>query len=50
MRKDWKNTVSLGVGGEAKVARSWRVRAGMLYDPSPSPADTLTQKRPTRTA
>ena len=46
MRKDWKNTVSLGVGGEAKVSQSWRVRAGVLYDPSPSPADTLTPETP----
>jgi long-chain fatty acid transport protein len=46
MRKDWKNTVSLGAGGEAKVAQSWRVRAGVLYDPSPSPSDTLTPETP----
>jgi len=46
MRKDWKNTVSLSVGGEAKVAASWRVRAGVMYDPSPSPADTLTPETP----
>jgi long-chain fatty acid transport protein len=46
LRKDWKNTVSLGVGGEAKVAAAWRVRAGVLYDPSPSPADTLTPETP----
>jgi long-chain fatty acid transport protein len=46
MRKDWKNTVSLSVGGEAKVAAAWRVRAGVMYDPSPSPADTLTPETP----
>jgi len=34
------------VGGEAKVAASWRVRAGVMYDPSPSPADTLTPETP----
>jgi long-chain fatty acid transport protein len=46
LKKDWKNTVSLSVGGEARVAESWRVRAGVMYDPSPSPADTLTPETP----
>ena len=46
MRKDWKNSVSLCAGVEAKVAQSWRVRAGVMYDPSPSPADTLTPETP----
>jgi len=46
LRKDWKNTVSLSMGGEAKVAGSWRVRAGVMVDPSPSPADTLSPETP----
>ena len=46
LKKDWKNSVSVCVGGEANVAESWRVRAGVMYDPSPSPADTLTPETP----
>jgi long-chain fatty acid transport protein len=46
LKKDWKNTVSLSVGGEARVAESWRVRAGVMVDPSPSPAYTLTPETP----
>jgi long-chain fatty acid transport protein len=44
--KNWTNTVNVRVGGEAAVDDSWRVRAGILYDPSPSPADTLTPDIP----
>ena len=46
LKKDWKNTVSLSVGGEAKVAEAWRVRMGVMYDPSPSPALSLTPETP----
>ena len=46
LKKDWKNTISVSIGGEAKVAESWRVRAGVMYDPSPSPAETLTPETP----
>ena len=40
--KNWKNVFNVHFGGEAKVADAWRIRAGTLYDPTPSPADTLT--------
>jgi long-chain fatty acid transport protein len=39
--KNWSNTVNVHVGGEGTIDPSWKVRAGMMYDPSPSPDDTL---------
>ncbi|MDP8999296.1 MAG: outer membrane protein transport protein [Myxococcota bacterium] len=45
-RKDWNDTVNVHVGAEAALDESWRVRAGVLYDPSPSPAKTLTPDVP----
>jgi long-chain fatty acid transport protein len=39
--KNWKSGVNVHLGGEAKVADAWRVRAGALYDPSPAPEDTV---------
>ena len=44
--KDWKNTIKVHMGGELTLAEKWRVRAGALYDPSPSPAQTLTPETP----
>jgi long-chain fatty acid transport protein len=46
LKKDWKNTICLSAGGEAKVAEAWRIRTGVMYDPSPSPAQTLTPETP----
>jgi long-chain fatty acid transport protein len=39
--KNWNDTLNVHVGGEWSVDESWRVRAGVLYDPSPSPSVTL---------
>jgi long-chain fatty acid transport protein len=39
--KNWSNTVNVHVGGEGTIDPSWKVRAGVMYDPSPSPDDTL---------
>ncbi len=39
--KNWNNTVNVRLGGEFAIDDAWRVRLGVLYDPSPSPADTL---------
>jgi long-chain fatty acid transport protein len=39
--KNWKNTVNAHLGGELSVGGGWRARAGILYDPSPSPSNTL---------
>ncbi len=39
--KNWNNTVNVHVGGEGTINESWKVRAGVLYDPTPSPDNTL---------
>ena len=39
--KNWSNTVNVHLGGELTVSGAWRVRAGVVYDPSPSPSNTL---------
>jgi len=44
--KSWKNGLNYHLGGEATVAEAWRVRAGVLYDPSPAPSNTLTPDIP----
>jgi long-chain fatty acid transport protein len=44
--KNWHNTVNAHLGGEFAIDDSWRVRAGVLYDPSPSPAETLAPDVP----
>jgi long-chain fatty acid transport protein len=44
--KNWKNTVNLHLGGEAAIDDAWRIRAGILYDPTPSPGSTLTPDIP----
>lgn len=44
--KNWENRVNFHVGGEGRVHEHWRVRGGLLYDPSPSPNDTLTPDVP----
>jgi long-chain fatty acid transport protein len=44
--KNWSDTFNAHVGWEVAVGDSWRVRGGVLYDPSPSPAITLTPDIP----
>lgn len=44
--KHWRDTINYRIGGEYTIDDAWRVRAGVLYDPSPSPADTLTPDLP----
>ena len=39
--KNWNNTVNVHLGGEVAVNDTWRLRAGAMYDPSPSPSNTL---------
>jgi long-chain fatty acid transport protein len=39
--KNWRNTVNVHLGGELTLDDAWCVRAGALYDPSPSPSNTL---------
>jgi long-chain fatty acid transport protein len=47
--KNWSNTVNVHVGGEGTIDDSWKVRAGVMYDPSPSPDDTLLPDVPDAT-
>jgi long-chain fatty acid transport protein len=44
--KKWKNTANIHLGGELMLGEKWRLRAGALYDPSPSPRQTLTPETP----
>lgn len=44
--KNWSNEVNYHVGGEFTFNPEWRVRAGVLFDPSPSPANTLAPDIP----
>lgn len=44
--KNWENRVNFHLGGEGRVHENWRVRGGVLYDPSPSPGNTLTPDIP----
>jgi long-chain fatty acid transport protein len=38
--------VSVHLGGEVALGDAWRVRAGAVYDPSPSPSGTLLPDLP----
>jgi long-chain fatty acid transport protein len=42
----WNNVVNYRIGAEADVAPSWQVRGGLVYDPTPSPNNTLTPDSP----
>jgi long-chain fatty acid transport protein len=44
--KHWSNAINWRIGGEYAIDDTWAVRAGFLYDPSPSPASTLTPDLP----
>jgi long-chain fatty acid transport protein len=44
--KNWDNTVNVHLGSELALDRQWRIRAGVLYDPTPSPDNTLTPDIP----
>jgi long-chain fatty acid transport protein len=47
--KNWRNAVNVRAGAEGIVAGSWRVRGGVLYDPTPSPSSTLAPDVPDST-
>ncbi|MGZ3458020.1 MAG: OmpP1/FadL family transporter [Archangium sp.] len=47
--KNWKNTWNLHLGGEYGVTDALHVRAGLIYDPTPTPEDTLTPDLPDAT-
>jgi long-chain fatty acid transport protein len=44
--KNWGNRVNYHIGGEYTIDPHWQVRAGALYDPSPSPPSTLAPDIP----
>lgn len=44
--KNWTGKVHFNMGGEAAVHKNWRVRAGFLYDQTPSPESTLSPDLP----
>lgn len=44
--KRWEDTANFHVGVEYGVTDALQVRAGFVYDPSPSPQDTLTPDLP----
>ncbi len=44
--KKWTSGVNFHVGAEGTLNDTWRIRGGVLYDPSPAPADTLTPDIP----
>jgi long-chain fatty acid transport protein len=47
--KNWHNTVNVHVGAEGNLGRHWMLRGGVMYDPSPSPDETLLADVPDAT-
>ncbi|MGC4120876.1 MAG: outer membrane protein transport protein [Myxococcales bacterium] len=46
VRKDFHHTWNLHVGGEYAITENWLVRLGFMYDPTPSPSETLAPDLP----
>ncbi|MFZ5469957.1 MAG: OmpP1/FadL family transporter [Myxococcota bacterium] len=44
--KRWDDVVNFHLGGELAVTPKLKLRAGAVYDPTPSPSDTLTPDLP----
>jgi long-chain fatty acid transport protein len=44
--RNWSDTVNVRAGGEYAIGDAWRVRAGILYDPTPAPDSTLAPDIP----
>jgi long-chain fatty acid transport protein len=47
--KNWNNTVNYHIGAEGTLSEHFLLRGGVLVDPSPSPASTLTPDVPDST-
>ncbi|MCL2778615.1 MAG: outer membrane protein transport protein [Polyangiaceae bacterium] len=47
--KNWHNTVNYHVGAEGILDEHWRVRGGLLLDPTPSPSSTALPDVPDAT-
>ncbi len=46
LRKSWKSVWNFHLGAEYAITEALRVRLGLLYDPTPSPQDTLSPDLP----
>jgi len=46
LRKEWENTVAFRVGGEYAFSDALTGRLGFVYDPTPSPEETLSPDLP----
>ncbi|MHB8873346.1 MAG: OmpP1/FadL family transporter [Myxococcaceae bacterium] len=46
LAKRWTDTVNFHLGGEYQVNDELQVRLGLVYDPTPTPEDTLTPDLP----
>lgn len=44
--KDWRNTISIRIGGEYKILDNLAVRTGFVFDQAPEPAYTLGPELP----
>lgn len=44
--KRWSHAWLVRTGGEYSLTEQWRLRAGVMYDSTPSPADTITPELP----
>jgi long-chain fatty acid transport protein len=44
--KNWSHKWNYHLGGECWVSDQWRVRAGIMFDPTPSPNNTITPDLP----
>ena len=49
LQKKWYDTASVAIGGEYEVGAGVKVRLGFVYDPTPTPAKTLTPDLPDAT-
>lgn len=47
--KNWDNTVNFHLGAEGELSDHWMLRGGVLVDPTPAPANTLTPDIPDST-
>jgi len=44
--KNWTHTWNYHLGAEWAVNSNWRLRGGVMYDPTPSPQDTISPELP----
>ncbi len=42
----WENVLNYRIGAEADINEEWQARGGFVYDPTPSPNNTLTPDSP----